>query len=493
MAAAVLVYSCLPGASAELFLPKITETVAGKGPEIETRALRALAEATAGLGIDLSALSLDRIQTSPGGAHVVWNQQVGGIAVEGRYGSLHAGPDGRVIYVRSNAETVRDYSNAVRLVNADAVAIARAAIGADLQAEGPIDVVHVLLVEGGAARHAYRVSVSASVPAGDWIALIDAGDGSVLSLRNVRKTVTGSGRVFDPNPPVTLSDASLADHSDSDEAVPEAAYLGRALNGLTPGGYLRGEFVSTFVSKKRSPRSKKNIFTFSRSDDGFEDVMVYYHIDTVQRYIQSLGFTNVLNKQVKVDPHGTKLDQSWYSPLSKKIVFGTGGVDDAEDADIILHEYGHAIQDNQVPDFGSGDEGGAMGEGFGDYLAASFFEEMSPDEYKPLVGEWDATSYSRQSPPYLRRVDGQKVYPTDMQGEVHDDGEIWSAMLWSVRGELGRTITDRLIIESHFYLAPDATFRDGANALLAADFALYNGEHMDAIRAHLDARGIPHD
>jgi hypothetical protein len=37
-----------------------------------------------------------------------------------------------------------------------------------------------------------------------------------------------------------------------------------------------------------------------------------------------------------------------------------GGVDDAEDADVILHEYGHAIQDNQVPGFGSSLEAGAM-------------------------------------------------------------------------------------------------------------------------------------
>ncbi len=46
----------------------------------------------------------------------------------------------------------------------------------------------------------------------------------------------------------------------------------------------------------------------------------------------------------------------------KALTFGTGGVDDAEDAGIIAHEYGHSIQDNQVPGFGSSAEGGAMGE-----------------------------------------------------------------------------------------------------------------------------------
>ena len=44
-----------------------------------------------------------------------------------------------------------------------------------------------------------------------------------------------------------------------------------------------------------------------------------------------------------------KDDNSFYSPATRKIKYGSGGVDDAEDADVILHEYGHAIQDDQVP------------------------------------------------------------------------------------------------------------------------------------------------
>lgn len=32
-------------------------------------------------------------------------------------------------------------------------------------------------------------------------------------------------------------------------------------------------------------------FNFTRSQAGFEDAMVYYDIDTFQRYVQSLGFT----------------------------------------------------------------------------------------------------------------------------------------------------------------------------------------------------------
>ena len=45
-------------------------------------------------------------------------------------------------------------------------------------------------------------------------------------------------------------------------------------------------------------------------------------------------------------------DNSFYSPATRRIKYGSGGVDDAEDADVILHEYGHAMQDDQVRGFG---------------------------------------------------------------------------------------------------------------------------------------------
>ena len=55
------------------------------------------------------------------------------------------------------------------------------------------------------------------------------------------------------------------------------------------------------------------------------------------------------------------------------IKLGKGGVDDAEDAEVILHEYGHAIQDSQQVPFGYGAslEAGSIGEGFADYWAVT--------------------------------------------------------------------------------------------------------------------------
>ena len=50
--------------------------------------------------------------------------------------------------------------------------------------------------------------------------------------------------------------------------------------------------------------------------------------------------------------------------------FGKGGVDDAEDAEVILHEYGHALHFAQGFVFGSA-RAGAISEGFADYWAVT--------------------------------------------------------------------------------------------------------------------------
>src|SRR5204863_6022105 len=112
-------------------------------------------------------------------------------------------------------------------------------------------------------------------------------------------------------------------------------------------------------------------------DDHFEEVMAYYHLDRAQERIQALGFTNVNNRVQIAAVNDGNQDNSFYNDQNQQLSFGAGGVDDAEDGEVILHEYGHSCQDNQVPGYGNGDEG-AMGEGFGDYLAGSFSQVLPP-------------------------------------------------------------------------------------------------------------------
>jgi hypothetical protein len=67
-------------------------------------------------------------------------------------------------------------------------------------------------------------------------------------------------------------------------------------------------------------------------------------------------------------------------------------VDDAEDAEVILHEYGHAIQDSQMtpPGFGTSVEAGSIGEGFGDYWAVTVSNVIAPTPDPACVADWDS-------------------------------------------------------------------------------------------------------
>jgi len=54
--------------------------------------------------------------------------------------------------------------------------------------------------------------------------------------------------------------------------------------------------------------------------------MGYYYLDYAERYIQSLGFTNVNNRQQVFGVNRLKADNSFYSPQTKEISYGVGVV-----------------------------------------------------------------------------------------------------------------------------------------------------------------------
>ena len=324
-----------------------------------------------------------------------------------------------------------------------------------------------------------------------WEAFVDAQSGAVLGpLRDLNRYAVGTGRVFRVNAVVATHDNTLRDDGDAASAVPPNAYMTVALQGLAGNGFLEGEFASSDGTKKRV-ESPANAFEFDRSSDGFSETMGYYYLDFAQRYIQSLGFSDVNNRQQVFTVNRIKIDNSFYSPSTKQIIYGLGGVDDAEDADVIVHEYGHSIQDNQKANFGVTLEAGAIGEGFGDYLAGTIGAQFSGGFQDTCVAEWDATSYSATSPPCLRRLDSTKHYPENAVGQVHADGEIWSAALWQIRAAIGAAKADRVVIASHFLMTADTTFDQAANATVTAaiNLGLKNAE-VNAIRRILRERGF---
>src|SRR5438045_5731664 len=132
--------------------------------------------------------------------------------------------------------------------------------------------------------------------------------------------------------------------------------------------------------------------------------MAYYWVTESQHYSHSLGFgqsrrpIDNLPQAVRINQFGQ--DNSFATDHPKnEIRYGKGGVDDAEDAEVILHEYGHAIHSSQGFNFDP-EENGAISEGFADYWAVTVSDVVSQQlgvpeqEPLPCVADWDATSYT---------------------------------------------------------------------------------------------------
>ena len=321
-----------------------------------------------------------------------------------------------------------------------------------------------------------------------------------LAARAPSGSDTGSGRVFLPNPVQQLGNESLTDQKDADFAELQAAYRTVTLRDLDGSGFLRGKWANIVSETGNRAYSSTNTFAFNRAQDEFEQVMAYFWVTASQRYIQGLGFgvpngrrpVNMESQDVRINQWG--LDNSFQTNHPKdEMRFGKGGVDDAEDAEVILHEYGHAIQDAQVPGFGSTLEAGSIGEGFGDYWAVTVSQVVAGSgalNDPACVADWDAVSYTAGPVHCLRRVDTNKRFPTDVVGEVHADGELWSRALWDIRGALGATQADTIILEAHFSFAPDTTFSAAAQATTATAKRLYGTRAAGIVATAFTNRGF---
>jgi len=308
---------------------------------------------------------------------------------------------------------------------------------------------------------------------------------------------TGVGRVFFPNPVASLQDQSLTDQKDADYPALQPAYVIVTLTNLDGSGYLRGDWANIRSNTGPAAYSPENSFMYGRKDDRFEQVMAYYWVTEAQKYIQSLGFGSTLrpinmeSQDVRINQWGVDNSYSW--DKHDVLRFGKGGVDDAEDAEVILHEYGHAMMDSQMTpfgNFGTSLEAGAIGEGFGDYWAATVADVVAPTADPACIADWDSVSYTSSEPHCLRRVDLDRHYPEDLTGRIHRDGQIWSRALWDIRAALGHEMADTLILEAQFDFAADTSMPAAAEVTVATAQELYGQGVDNKVRAAFEDRGI---
>ena len=462
---------------------------------------------------DRDLLRFRKVKRSLGAWHVIFYQRWRGLRIHRAYVTVHMDNTGHVYMAKNRAmpwKMLPKRAEDIKFPVDEATARRRALKAMKTTERNVFDlgVRNVWFPWRAKLFPAYRFRLQRKKPREEWIIYVNGQTGGQLLGWDNLAQVCGRGRVFDPNPVADLAvhEALGAQRIKRLKTPPFEAYKNVLLRGLKEGEYLEGRYVTTrpaegpanrtrrefcFHPARQPVRSPKREFCFESGQRGFEEVMAYYHIDTAARYLESLGFRGsraILRKPLEVDACGTREDNSWYSPGLRSLTFGYGGINDAEDGEVILHELGHALQDAICPDFGQSLEAAAMGEGFGDYLAASFFAHKKATDYRTSVISWGIPPH-RHTPACLRRVDEDRGYGRfcERSDYEHTNGKIWSATLWDIREALGREKADTLIIESHFQLDGFTTFARGARAILDSAQNLYG---LRSARARGDRRRL---
>ena len=329
----------------------------------------------------------------------------------------------------------------------------------------------------------YRVVTNAFDKTGSWEVMIDAKTGAVLSQKDIaiyhkdkkkekvkkrnpntklttpNSFVPGAAKVFIPDPLSKDRVAYAGNYVDNNDLTNAEFDAARTQVVLPEIELLNGVYKlkSTFVEIKDLTAPSSGLFTqstpnffFDRENDGFEAANAFYHLDNSMRYINNtLGIRCVplTNSGVLFfDPSGANsADNSYYT--AGTLNFGEGGVDDAEDADVVLHEMGHGIHDWISGGHASSSTG--LGEGSGDYWAVSYSRSLNQWTTADTANNW-VFSWDGHNEFWAGRVTNYtRTYPQTgaTNTAIHTYGQIWATTLMKIFDVIGRTKMDKAFLE----------------------------------------------
>jgi MYXO-CTERM domain-containing protein len=329
-------------------------------------------------------------------------------------------------------------------------AIARGGVAADLVI---VPIVHPRGHAGGAGAADITYSVAAAVTMesvaeepGRWTVYVDAGTGAAVARETALSFASGTvlfdvsdrapraaaGRHPQPAAHATHLVGGSQVTSDASGAV---AWPGDGAATVVPG--LTGPLVA--VTNRAGARATGTLvvpaggsavwsWAADPAADAQLDAFVYANqvkrfaaarLDPSLAYLQQQLSVNVNESPGMCNAYSTGDDLHFY-PQTPDTCENT-----ARMADVVYHEFGHSLHRHAIiPGVGQFD--GAMSEGVADTLAASIVGDSG-------VGRG---FYFDNSP--LRELDpvAKKIWPRDVDGEVHDDGEIYGETMWDLRTSL---------------------------------------------------------
>lgn len=196
---------------------------------------------------------------------------------------------------------------------------------------------------------------------------------------------------------------------------------------------------TAFPTKMASPRAS---LQFPASDSRFRQVNTYFHLNNFVKSLVDNGVFptdfNLLTADANcVDDDGGRLpylNNAYYDPSRDLLCMGVAEVGpfkawSSNDADVIVHEFGHSInhQVSSTEILGSTLDLGALDEGLADFWAYS-------QNSNPHIGKWYGAAIYEASGlrvrPFtgLRDLNSVPNFPLDRTGQRHQDSRVVSTV-----------------------------------------------------------------
>jgi hypothetical protein len=483
----------------------------------EESARRFLRDSAGELGIrsDLSDLVLEAVTPTPAGFVVRFQQKLNGLFVDRADLVVSLSKDlVPLTYVNSVVPVSQtmgllNESQSPRFKIGKKEALNRVYSHLKLTAS-PVrqEVVSKLRFLQGSFRTVYVIRISAPVDRRyAWEVMMDANTGEIyrsvnLILNHREKSVEFRANVFDPNPTILSGKAvdsisGFSDNNNSDSPFFQSMLTPVTLDNLsTQAGKLVLAGPNVVIVDSESPKNpdctfKGDLLGLKRSDPCFDAVNVYYFIDKTMKYLNGkLGFDlHPIRYQggIRVDPHGVNGDDnSHYSPFSDELAFGQGGVDDAQDHDVVIHELGHALHNWITRGHLSQAEG--LSEGSGDYWAASYGRQfMKPGH---VAYGWTFSFDGHNSFWPGRSVAVSANYPAGATGGIHSAGQLWATTCMEIYDVIGKEKADKLFWTALSSLDESSNQADAARSYVVATRQLYP-ELLETVLKKFKNRGYP--
>ncbi len=501
----------------------------------ESMALYFINQEAKTLGIskeDILNLQHHATRTTNAGSVVRFRQYSGAYPVNKNEVTISISPQNKVVFIMNSYQKISNMSSVQPIVSED---MAYELAYRYLNVSGNLmhyDNKLVVYSNTKMTRLAHEVTILTNEPAGEWHVFVDAQNQEifkVVDLTNYYKEkehvhsnvcehqvstapdfksrrVDGTGMIFNPDPLTSNMVAyggGYVDGNDADTPELTAALMSVTLNDITLIGSTyslvgpRARIVdfdapSTGLFTQNSPD-----FNFTREQQGFEAVNVYYHIDYMMDYLNNTLGLAILPYQysggVQFDPHGWNgADQSSYNGGTGQLRFGEGCVDDGEDSDVIHHELGHGLHDWVTAGANSGAEG--LGEGTGDYVAQSYNRGINnangywtaADPQYNWVFNWDGHNACWNG----RVTNYTASYPGGLTGSIHTDGQIWASCLMGIWDQIGQQEMDTIFWEGLGMTGGTTGQNDAAVAVYQAAVNLnYSNADINIIHSSLTACG----